>query len=398
MRPGVRSLNLSNAVAVAVYEAWRQLDFAGAAERSRLARYCCSDRGSRCKSRSTASRGASPSYSTRYTASQIGISTSHDGRGQRATAAAAGTPSATCPSSSSAAASDAPRASASPTRRLRDKSPVHVSTRSPSPASPIIVSRRPPMRGTEAPHLREPARDQRGARIVAEAEAVARAGRDREHVLHRASRLRRPRCRRSRTRAAYRRATTKRRGTPRRNRSPRPRPPSAIRARLRRRSSAPRRRRPAHATAARDADEAARRPPGSQRSAGLRRIPWRARRAARERRRVARSRAASGNAATGVATIRSEAARRGARGSRSRAANPAARCPGRYLSLTRRARDRPACAASRAYSVTASVVATGQMGGERRSPRPRAERTRIEALRARTPARSARSPSGRRDA
>lgn len=30
MVPGSRSLNLSNAVAVAVYEAWRQLDFAGA--------------------------------------------------------------------------------------------------------------------------------------------------------------------------------------------------------------------------------------------------------------------------------------------------------------------------------------------------------------------------------
>jgi tRNA (cytidine/uridine-2'-O-)-methyltransferase len=29
MRPGVRSLNLSNAVAVAVYEAWRQLGFVG---------------------------------------------------------------------------------------------------------------------------------------------------------------------------------------------------------------------------------------------------------------------------------------------------------------------------------------------------------------------------------
>jgi tRNA (cytidine/uridine-2'-O-)-methyltransferase len=29
MRPGNRSLNLSNAVAVAVYEAWRQLDFPG---------------------------------------------------------------------------------------------------------------------------------------------------------------------------------------------------------------------------------------------------------------------------------------------------------------------------------------------------------------------------------
>lgn len=31
MRPGSRSLNLSNAVAVVVYEAWRQLGFAGAA-------------------------------------------------------------------------------------------------------------------------------------------------------------------------------------------------------------------------------------------------------------------------------------------------------------------------------------------------------------------------------
>jgi tRNA (cytidine/uridine-2'-O-)-methyltransferase len=32
MRPDSRSLNLSNAVAVAVYEAWRQLGFAGAAD------------------------------------------------------------------------------------------------------------------------------------------------------------------------------------------------------------------------------------------------------------------------------------------------------------------------------------------------------------------------------
>lgn len=30
MRPGGRSLNLSNAVALVVYEAWRQLDFSGA--------------------------------------------------------------------------------------------------------------------------------------------------------------------------------------------------------------------------------------------------------------------------------------------------------------------------------------------------------------------------------
>lgn len=32
MRPGNRSLNLSNAVAIVVYEAWRQLGFDGAAE------------------------------------------------------------------------------------------------------------------------------------------------------------------------------------------------------------------------------------------------------------------------------------------------------------------------------------------------------------------------------
>ncbi|MFA7504559.1 MAG: tRNA (uridine(34)/cytosine(34)/5-carboxymethylaminomethyluridine(34)-2'-O)-methyltransferase TrmL [Burkholderiaceae bacterium] len=32
MRPGSRSLNLSNSVAIVVYEAWRQQDYAGAAE------------------------------------------------------------------------------------------------------------------------------------------------------------------------------------------------------------------------------------------------------------------------------------------------------------------------------------------------------------------------------
>jgi tRNA (cytidine/uridine-2'-O-)-methyltransferase len=34
MRPGNRSLNLSNAVAVAVFEAWRQLGFAGSSDAS----------------------------------------------------------------------------------------------------------------------------------------------------------------------------------------------------------------------------------------------------------------------------------------------------------------------------------------------------------------------------
>jgi tRNA (cytidine/uridine-2'-O-)-methyltransferase len=32
MLPASRSLNLANAVAIVIYEAWRQLDFAGAAQ------------------------------------------------------------------------------------------------------------------------------------------------------------------------------------------------------------------------------------------------------------------------------------------------------------------------------------------------------------------------------
>jgi tRNA (cytidine/uridine-2'-O-)-methyltransferase len=38
MRPALRSLNLSNAVAITVYEAWRQAGFSGAAERDREGR------------------------------------------------------------------------------------------------------------------------------------------------------------------------------------------------------------------------------------------------------------------------------------------------------------------------------------------------------------------------
>ena len=66
---------------------------------------------------------------------------------------------------------------------------MQVSTRSPSPARPISVSRRPPSAARQAAGLGEPARDQRGARVVAEAETVARAGGDREHVLDRAADL-----------------------------------------------------------------------------------------------------------------------------------------------------------------------------------------------------------------
>ena len=48
----------------------------------------------------------------------------------------------------------------------------------------------------EAPHLGQAARDQRGARVVAEAEAVAAADRDRDDVLQRAADRRRRRRRR----------------------------------------------------------------------------------------------------------------------------------------------------------------------------------------------------------
>ena len=70
--------------------------------------------------------------------------------------------------------SDSPRASPRPTRRLRERSPVHVSTRSPSPANPSTCRavRRAPRQPT---CLGEAARDQCGARVVAETEAVARA-------------------------------------------------------------------------------------------------------------------------------------------------------------------------------------------------------------------------------
>ena len=80
------------------------------------------------------------------------------------------------------------------------------STRSPSPARPISVSRSPPSAADSRAGFGEAARDQRGARVVAEAQAVARAGRDGEHVLDRAARPPRRRGRRFRRRAARRRA------------------------------------------------------------------------------------------------------------------------------------------------------------------------------------------------
>jgi tRNA (cytidine/uridine-2'-O-)-methyltransferase len=56
MRPSVRSLNLSNAVAIAVYEAWRQAAFAGCGTAQSNSRP-----GSRASSASTARRGGTSS-------------------------------------------------------------------------------------------------------------------------------------------------------------------------------------------------------------------------------------------------------------------------------------------------------------------------------------------------
>ena len=61
MRPAVRSINLSNAVAITVYEAWRQAGFAGAAGTARRGAQAISGPGSRASSVSTARRGGSPS-------------------------------------------------------------------------------------------------------------------------------------------------------------------------------------------------------------------------------------------------------------------------------------------------------------------------------------------------
>ena len=57
------------------------------------------------------------------------------------------------------------------------------------PASPARVSGEPPARHREPRDLGEAARDERRARVVAEAEAVDRARRDGDHVLQRAAAL-----------------------------------------------------------------------------------------------------------------------------------------------------------------------------------------------------------------
>ena len=121
-------------------------------------------------------------------AAVIGSSTPWRAPSSRA-AWAVRTPSATmrCPRRTSS--SERPRPSSMPTWRLRLRCPVQVSTRSPSPLRPASVSGPAAHRGGQARDLDEAAGDERGHRVVAEAEALDDARGDRDDVLQRAADL-----------------------------------------------------------------------------------------------------------------------------------------------------------------------------------------------------------------
>ena len=82
-----------------------------------------------------------------------------------------------------------PRPSAWPRRRLRERRPVQVRTRSPRPARPDRVSGRPPSATARRVISARPAGDEGGHGVVAVAQAVDDAGRDGDHVLERAREL-----------------------------------------------------------------------------------------------------------------------------------------------------------------------------------------------------------------
>ena len=72
---------------------------------------------------------------------------------------------------------------------MRELVEEQVRTRSPSPDRPASVSRARALGEAEAGHFGKAARDQRGARILAERRALDHAAGDREHVLDRAANL-----------------------------------------------------------------------------------------------------------------------------------------------------------------------------------------------------------------
>src|SRR5438034_2544206 len=82
-----------------------------------------------------------------------------------------------------------PAAICLPNVRLRDRSPVQVRTRSPTPAIPRKVSGFAPSATPSRVISASPARDERGAHVGPELEPVAGAGGDRHHVLDRAADL-----------------------------------------------------------------------------------------------------------------------------------------------------------------------------------------------------------------
>ena len=97
-----------------------------------------------------------------------------------------------------------PRPSSSPASRLRLWRDVQVAMRSPIPARPVKVSTRAPRIMPEPRHLGDAARDEAGARVVAEAQAVGDADRDGDRVLGGAAELDPRRRRRSCTRGRCR--------------------------------------------------------------------------------------------------------------------------------------------------------------------------------------------------
>jgi hypothetical protein len=74
-------------------------------------------------------------------------------------------------------------ASNRPTRRLRLRSPVAVSTRSPRPDRPMKVSAPRAQGQAQAGHFGQAAGDERGTGIQAQLQAVAQAGGNGQHVL-----------------------------------------------------------------------------------------------------------------------------------------------------------------------------------------------------------------------
>ena len=126
----------------------------------------CSETGLRASSARTASdalaapsRTSSTALADRHVDAELARAVRHRCRQQA-------TPSATWPSSARISSSAIPCGQLQTDRRLRDRSPVQVSTRSPRPASPMNVSRLRRPGDAEAAHLREAARHQRGARVV----------------------------------------------------------------------------------------------------------------------------------------------------------------------------------------------------------------------------------------